>query len=364
MSDSIVYTLCRYFYDPLDQLSGVGQSQTAIVQRFYQQGRLATETSGSRHRTLLGAQTMRLAQLQDMPGSAHTKLLLTDGADSILQTSSNSGSESFAYNAYGYHPDKQALSQLLGFVGECPDGMTGHYPLGQGHRFYNPILMRFNSPDEWSPFDEGGLNPYAYCENDPVNYSDPDGRWSVFRPWNVQNTINGTIPRISVAQTKRVFKPWNNPPGVDLRTGRQPNMARYDQIKNPAPRPVITSPNDDLRFRPATLTLPPTQLRPKRSIHPVPSTEYRRNLASKAALFDQFENTNRGPIPLTTSDQRLHQESLIKELNSATAQSHKDAVQLKLRHLENKMKAQGLEHYSPPLDLTTQNRDVRGRPQH
>lgn len=36
--------------------------------------------------------------------------------------------------------------------------------------------MRFNSPDSLSPFGRGGLNPYAYCLGDPVNFSDPTGR--------------------------------------------------------------------------------------------------------------------------------------------------------------------------------------------
>ena len=37
--------------------------------------------------------------------------------------------------------------------------------------------MRFNSPDSESPFEQGGVNPYAYCEGNPVDYVDPEGRW-------------------------------------------------------------------------------------------------------------------------------------------------------------------------------------------
>ena len=53
--------------------------------------------------------------------------------------------------------------------------MTGHFLLGNGYRAFNPVLMRFNSPDSLSPFGKGGLNAYAYCVGDPVNYSDPAG---------------------------------------------------------------------------------------------------------------------------------------------------------------------------------------------
>ncbi|WP_238591846.1 RHS repeat-associated core domain-containing protein [Pseudomonas abietaniphila] len=50
--------------------------------------------------------------------------------------------------------------------------------MGAGYRAFNPVLMRFNSPDSLSPFGEGGLNPYAYCLGDPVNRLDPSGHLS------------------------------------------------------------------------------------------------------------------------------------------------------------------------------------------
>lgn len=74
-----------------------------------------------------------------------------------------------------------------GFNGELLDDITGHYLLGNGYRAYNPVLMRFNSPDSLSPFGEGGLHAYAYCAGDPVNRFDPSGM--VFlRIWNPPST--------------------------------------------------------------------------------------------------------------------------------------------------------------------------------
>lgn len=64
---------------------------------------------------------------------------------------------------------------LLGFNGQPRDPLTGHYLLGNGYRAFNPVLMRFNSPDNASPFGKGGLNAYAYCLGDPVNMHDPTG---------------------------------------------------------------------------------------------------------------------------------------------------------------------------------------------
>ncbi len=64
---------------------------------------------------------------------------------------------------------------MLGFNGERYDPLTHTYALGQGYRSYSQVLMRFQRPDDLSPFLEGGLNAYAYCKNDPVNYQDGSG---------------------------------------------------------------------------------------------------------------------------------------------------------------------------------------------
>ncbi len=68
----------------------------------------------------------------------------------------------------------------MGFNGERRDFSIESDFLGQGRRAYSPVLMRFLSADALSPFYEGGLNAYSYCEGDPVNYSDPSAmnRWA------------------------------------------------------------------------------------------------------------------------------------------------------------------------------------------
>ncbi len=70
--------------------------------------------------------------------------------------------QAIAYSPYGHHATASGLLSLLGFNGERTDPVTGHYLLGNGYRAINPVLMRFNSPDSWSPFGEAGLNVYAY----------------------------------------------------------------------------------------------------------------------------------------------------------------------------------------------------------
>ena len=73
------------------------------------------------------------------------------------------------------------LSSVLGFNGERIDPVLGGYHLGNGYRLYNPALRRFTSPDSMSPFGKGGINPYAYCEGDPINNTDPTGHIKVYR---------------------------------------------------------------------------------------------------------------------------------------------------------------------------------------
>lgn len=83
-----------------------------------------------------------------------------------------------AYTAYGF---TGADKRRIGFNGEFRDTVSGSYPLGNGHRSFSPVLMRFVSPDDYSPFLEGGLNAYAYCLGDPVNLIDPKGSNGFFK---------------------------------------------------------------------------------------------------------------------------------------------------------------------------------------
>jgi RHS repeat-associated protein len=67
----------------------------------------------------------------------------------------------------------------------------GWYLLGNGYRAYNPRLMRFHSPDSWSPFGGGGLNAYMYCVGDPINRVDPTGHVPWIEPWLKSAAKNG-----------------------------------------------------------------------------------------------------------------------------------------------------------------------------
>ncbi|WP_434696587.1 RHS repeat-associated core domain-containing protein [Pseudomonas sp. Z1-14] len=168
--------LCRYHYDPLDRLADCTPAAQASTQRFYLQNRLSSEIQGSVQRSVFQHDDQLLAQQQCQNEVRETYLLATDQRRSVLKGLDATQPHSLAYTAYG-HGSENGLLSLLGFNGERPDPVTGHYLLGNGYRAFNPVLMRFHSPDNLSPFGKGGLNAYAYCLGDPVNKTDPTGHF-------------------------------------------------------------------------------------------------------------------------------------------------------------------------------------------
>lgn len=173
MSTAEKQLLCRYHYDPLDKLVVQQEPGHPDLQRFYCRHRLATEIQGALQYSLVQHADLLLAQ-QRQPGE--TRLLATDQQRSVLHSLGSTGQRHpITYSAYGNRPAENGLLSLLGFNGERPDPITGHYLLGNGYRAFNPVLMRFNSPDSWSPFGPGILNSYAYCLGDPINRRDDNG---------------------------------------------------------------------------------------------------------------------------------------------------------------------------------------------
>lgn len=167
--------LTQYSYDPLDRLVGYGPEADPPAQRFYCKSRLATEIEGAITHCFIRGDNQWVAQQRHIDNAVHTALLMTDFSGSVLQVQGATQPHSIAYTTYGYRPIENGLISVLGFNGERCDSVTGHYLLGNGYRAFNPVLMRFNSPDSMSPFGEGGINVYAFNSADPVNWVDPSG---------------------------------------------------------------------------------------------------------------------------------------------------------------------------------------------
>ena len=171
--------LCQYHYDSLDQLISHALPDIPERQRFYCKSRLATEIQGPMRYSIVRNGDQLLAQQRSEGDAPDTTLLATDQQRSVLQAlRADNPLQPIGYSPYGHRPVESGFLSLLGFKGERRDPVTGYYLLGNGYRAFNPVLMRFNSPDSWSPFGKGGLNSYAYCVGDPINQTDPTGHSS------------------------------------------------------------------------------------------------------------------------------------------------------------------------------------------
>lgn len=150
---------------------------------FYQNGKLVTVKQGNQQRAILRNDDMPLAEVQtgDTPA---TGLLATDDKGSVLNVQDTEDLEGHNFSAYGHDPNLPSMRITLGFNGEAYVPGAASYLLGLGYRSYSPRLRRFLAADSWSPFGQGGLNAYCYCEGDPVNFIDSSGHMPkrVFNP--------------------------------------------------------------------------------------------------------------------------------------------------------------------------------------
>jgi len=95
-----------------------------------------------------------------------------DGLGSTVALSDAAGVvlERYAYTPFGVG-ESNTGSTPWRFTGRRLDAETGLYHLRA--RDYAPLLGRFIQPDPIGML--GGINLYAYVENDPLNYTDPQG---------------------------------------------------------------------------------------------------------------------------------------------------------------------------------------------
>ena len=138
------------------------------IRCFYQKNTLVTLIKPGHGASLFRADNRPLAQKGDQRASM---LLGIDMQNSTIVGVNPSASTH--YHPYGATPNDSPF--LLGFNGEYRGCVSNTYLLGKGYRSYSPPMMRFQSPDSLSPFLQGGINAYAYCNGDPMNRSDPTG---------------------------------------------------------------------------------------------------------------------------------------------------------------------------------------------
>ncbi|RMN27149.1 hypothetical protein ALQ62_01812 [Pseudomonas coronafaciens pv. zizaniae] len=224
--------LCAYRYDPLDRLADGSRAGQGGTRFFYQKNRLAAQIQGQIQHTLLRTDQHLLAQRRTENNLSDCALLATDQQLSVIAAQG----VAFAYTPYGQRHPSAGPMNLPGFAGQRVDPVTGHYLLGNGYRAFNPVLMRFNSPDSLSPFGEGGLNAYAYCGGDPVNRVDSSGHmFSRLRRPRSQALSSAPAPAPATARSRQgtMKARLDEPPTYEAATteNRDANWHEYVGLK-------------------------------------------------------------------------------------------------------------------------------------
>ncbi|CRI56669.1 hypothetical protein CCOS191_2133 [Pseudomonas sp. CCOS 191] len=159
------------------------------------------------------------------------KLLAGDHAQSIIVAQSGMGRKEIQYSPYGHRKELESAPRT-GFIGQYCESDFGWYFLGNGYRVYNPVIMRFHSPDVgFSPFGRAGINSYAYVTGNPIGRHDRSGR---FEEWGA--TFYGSIMS-DVPSLESVFTYLVNTVGVlgpavvwNVMSRRGVNVPRWLQV--------------------------------------------------------------------------------------------------------------------------------------
>ena len=162
-----------YLYDGihlLDRRTGNSSPNSATIdRRYFSQGE------------------QRLSTINNQPSTINY-FYTRDHLGSIREVVKSDGTLAarYDYDPYGKRSTRYLAST---YPGGCDLGFTGHITLAPGttstqpeivltyFRAYSPELGRWLSRDPIG--EEGGLNLYAYCYGNPLNFYDPDGMFGI-----------------------------------------------------------------------------------------------------------------------------------------------------------------------------------------
>ncbi|MFK3797655.1 MULTISPECIES: RHS repeat-associated core domain-containing protein [unclassified Pseudomonas] len=192
---------CTYRYDPSGQLTD-REVNGILTRDFFSADQLTHKQTDEDSIQLIGDMDALFAVNKVTDGVRQTILLGTDAQGSVRMEAGNTV-RARRYSAHGADV-ATADNEPFGYTGEQCEPVSGWYIPG-GYRPYDPVLMCFLAPDTDSPFGQGGINPYAWCDGDPVNRVDPDGHSWVSYALAVTGIVLGFIGLIPGLQALPAF---------------------------------------------------------------------------------------------------------------------------------------------------------------
>ncbi|MBQ9900025.1 MAG: RHS repeat-associated core domain-containing protein [Acholeplasmatales bacterium] len=134
---------------------------------------------------------------------------LKDETGTIWGITNSSGNliGTYTYNAYGLILSVNTISDSLGVTNKNPFRYKTYYYDTESEmyylnsRYYNPLLCRFITPDNFDNVDikeKKTYNLYSYCFNNPTSYTDSNGT----NPWKAiwTGVIRGTQIFVAIAK--------------------------------------------------------------------------------------------------------------------------------------------------------------------
>ncbi|MFK0091162.1 RHS repeat-associated core domain-containing protein [Pseudomonas sp. NPDC090592] len=140
---------------------------------FYQAFSISTVIYNDKSTSIIRSESGPIAERTLNSTPNELALLSTDNLNTPISIVHNENISGKAFSAYGYISTECREHSLIGFAGETP--IVGEKYLLGSYRIFDPVLMRFHSPDNLSPFLAGSINSYGYCSGDPINNTDPTG---------------------------------------------------------------------------------------------------------------------------------------------------------------------------------------------